>query len=158
MKKIIPVAVIIVIALVAVIGIKNINKPKNNESDNASETPAPNSKSIDTLSENLKPKVTIKTRTDGRALTVTFSNLKNFDTLQYELSYLTKNDIPQGVIGTPISLNGQDSVEKELLLGTCSGTVTLKCRYDEEVHQVSLAVRYSDKNGDVYDQTLEYSL
>lgn len=136
---------------------KLITKPKTSEGE-AISTPAPIGKSLDTLDENLRPKVDIRSRADNKALIITFSNLKNFSSLQYELSYLTKDEIPQGVIGSPIKLTGEDSIEKELLLGTCSGTVTLKCRYDEDVHQISLSIKYVDQSGTTYDQTVEYSL
>lgn len=146
-----------VVLILVIFLFKLITKPKNSEGE-VSSTPAPIGKSLDTLDENLRPKVEIKSRADNKALIVTFSNLKNFSTLQYELSYLTKDEIPQGVIGSPITLAGEDSIEKELLLGTCSGTVTLKCRYDEDVHQISLSAKYTDKNGEVFDQTVEFSL
>lgn len=146
-----------VVLILVIFLFKLITKPKTSEGE-VPPTPAPIGKSLDTLPENLRPKVEIRSRADNRALIVTFSNLNNFSSLQYELSYLTKDEIPQGVIGSPITLSGEDSIEKELLLGTCSGTVTLKCRYDEDVHQISLSIKYVDQNGDTYDQTVEYSL
>lgn len=158
MKKYLPILITGAVLLILVIFLfKLISKPKTSESETIA-TPAPIGKSLDTLAEGLRPKVEIRSRADNKALIVTFSNLKNFQSLQYELSYLTKDDIPQGVIGTPITLVGEDAIEKELLLGTCSGTVTLKCRYDEDVHQISLSVKYLDQKGDTYDQTVEYSL
>ena len=159
MKKYMPVLVIGVVVLILILGItKLLSKPKTPTEGTPSETSAPFSKSIEELAENQRPKVEINTRADGKALIVNFSNIKNFTSLQYELSYLTKDEIPQGVIGTPITLKGEDTIEKELLLGTCSGTVTLKCRYDEQVHQVSLVVKYTDSNGESFDQTVEYNL
>lgn len=158
MKKYLPILIIGAILLILVIFLfKLISKPKTSDGEVAA-TPAPIGKSLDTLAENLRPKVEIKSRADNKALIVTFSNLKNFSSLQYELSYLTKDEIPQGVIGSPITLAGEDSIEKELLLGTCSGTVTLKCRYDEDVHQISLSIKYLDQSGTTYDQTVEYNL
>lgn len=159
MKKYLPIIVIGFVVLILIIGVtKLLGKPKNPATETPNETSAPFSKSIEELPENQRPKVDIKTRADGKALNVTFSNIKNFSSLQYELSYLTKDEIPQGVIGTPITLQGEDSISKELLLGTCSGTVTLKCRYDENVHQISLTAKYTDKNGELFDQTIEYNL
>lgn len=152
-----PIIIGAVILILVIFLFKLLAGSKNSDGEVAS-TPAPLGKSLDTLAENLRPKVEIRSRADNKALIVTFSNLKYFSSLQYELSYLTKDEIPQGVIGSPIKLSGEDSIEKELLLGTCSGTVTLKCRYDEQVHQISLSIKYLDQKGDTYDQTIEYSL
>jgi len=158
MKKYLPIIVIGFVVLILIVGVaKLLDKPKSPTGETPSKTSTPFSKSIEELSESQRPKVEIKQRADGKALNVTFSNLKNFISLQYELSYLTKDEIPQGVIGTPIALDGKDSITKELLLGTCSGTVTLKCRYDENVHQISLTAKYTDKNGELFDQTVEYN-
>lgn len=159
MKKYLPLIIVGIVILILVIFLfKFFSKPKSTESGVFEETTTSFSKSVSELSEDKQPNVEIRKRNDGKALIVTFSNLKNFSSLQYELSYLTKDEIPQGVIGSPVTLTGEDSIEKELLLGTCSGTVTLKCRYDEDVHQISLSIKYVDQNGDTYDQTVEYSL
>lgn len=65
------------------------------------------------------------------------------DSLDYELLYKLPDGRTQGVPGT-ISLEGQRSIERDLLLGSESSG---KFRYDEGVENGTLTLRFRDERG-----------
>ncbi|HUS59872.1 MAG TPA: hypothetical protein VMX76_00585 [Nevskiaceae bacterium] len=89
-----------------------------------------------------RPFVTLTPRTDGRELTLEISRVKNAQTIEYELVYLSAG-LSRGVIGS-IDLDGEAAVERKLLLGTCSRDV---CKYDEDVTEGTLTLRFRGSDG-----------
>lgn len=83
-----------------------------------------------------RPFVSLTPRGDGRELTLAISNIKNAEKVEYELVYLS-NDISRGVVGS-FDLKGETSMERKLLLGSCSKNV---CKYDENVSEGTLTLR-----------------
>lgn len=83
-----------------------------------------------------RPFVSLTPRSDGRELTLKIGNIKNTQKVEYELVYLS-NDISRGVIGS-VDLKGETSMERKLLLGSCSRNV---CKYDENVSEGTLTLR-----------------
>lgn len=94
----------------------------------------------------IDPSVTISLtpREDKRAVILKVSNIPDdVTTLEYELTYEAKGGLPRGALGR-IDLKGSLSVEREILLGTCSRNT---CVYDEGVEKVSLTLRFNGTLG-----------
>lgn len=64
-------------------------------------------------------------------------------TIEYELSYLTKEDLPKGVIGT-INLKEENSIKRKITLGTCSSG---KCVYDQGVENIKVSLKFNGNYG-----------
>ena len=86
----------------------------------------------------IKPKL----RGDRLALIVNFNNLGQASSLSYELTY-EANGIPQGVRGQ-ITPSGENSTQRELLFGTCSGNV---CTYHQNIKNMKFTVTSTLKSG-----------
>lgn len=82
---------------------------------------------------------------DGHYLTLIVSNINvpGAASMDYELYYDTAEGITQGVPGK-VTLSSQESVERELLLGSESSG---KFRYDEGVDDGTLTLRFRDEDG-----------
>lgn len=82
---------------------------------------------------------------DGHYLNMIVSNFKvpGAVSMDYELYYDTAEGITQGVPGK-INLDGKQSVERQLLLGSESSG---KYRYDEGVDDGTLTLRFRDADG-----------
>lgn len=65
-------------------------------------------------------------------------------TIDYELSYQTKQQGLQGVIGT-ITLTNESEYQKSITLGTCSSG---KCVYHEVVGKIKLSLKFTGSYGD----------
>lgn len=89
-----------------------------------------------------RPYVTLTPRSDGRELTLEISRIKNAQTIEYELVYLSAG-LSRGVIGS-IDVNGEKSISRKLLLGTCSRNV---CKYDEDITEGTLTLRFRAPDG-----------
>jgi len=81
-------------------------------------------------------------RNDRRALIVNFSNLGVVTSFSYTLEY-TSNGVPQGVSGT-ITPYGEESIQRELLFGTCSRNV---CRYHTGIKNMRFITTSTLKSG-----------
>lgn len=103
--------------------------------------PVPEGRLIETTLEE-RPYVTMIPRTDGREFTLKISRIKNAESIDYELVYLTRG-LSRGVIGS-IDLKGEDSISRKLLLGTCSRGV---CKYDEDVTEGTLTLKFRGSEG-----------
>lgn len=63
--------------------------------------------------------------------------------VEYELSYLAKGDLPKGAIGT-IPIEKENSIERKITLGTCSSG---RCVYDEGVKSVKVSLKFVGNYG-----------
>ncbi len=114
---------------------------------------------IETTSPNvyeLDPSVTVELtpRADKKAVNLSITNIpQDTSQIEYELSYLTGNELPKGAVGT-IRVDSQSTIEREILLGTCSKNT---CTYDEGVKSVTLVLRFSGLQG-IAQFIREYSL
>lgn len=127
MKKILPFLLIgVVLILVAVIFLV-IRKDSENqekvdevveEEENYVEVPLPQ-----------RPYITLSPRSDGHELKLSVSNFGSIPSLEYKLEYLA-GDMERGVGPSKITLKGEKSLTRDLLLGSCSKNV---CKYDENV-------------------------
>lgn len=76
-------------------------------------------------------------------------------TIEYELSYLTKEGLPKGVIGTinleeeNSTLRAEGSIKRKITLGTCSSG---RCVYDQGVENIKVSLKF---NGDYGSRSFE---
>jgi len=141
MKKII--FIILIVLLVLLLGIGGIFVLRGRRlAKPISPTPGGKEEAVLEISLSERPFVTLTPRNDGREFTMEISQIKNTDTVEYELVYLSQG-LSRGVIGS-IDLNGQTSISRKLLLGTCSRNV---CKYDEGIEEGTLTLRFRGANG-----------
>lgn len=91
-----------------------------------------------------RPFITLTPRADGHEIKLEIQNIKNAQTVEYELSYMA-GEFSRGTIGEA-KLEGVNSLSRNLLLGSesCSGTGDKRvCRYkyDEGVSEGTLTLR-----------------
>lgn len=91
-----------------------------------------------------KPQISVKFRSDRKAIIVTFGNLPVAKTVSYNLVY-TANGVEQGFGGSITELTGTQT--REIVLGTCSHGV---CRYDTAIKNAKFSVTYKLSNGKTY--------
>ena len=104
-----------------------------------------------------RPVASLTPSEDGHWLKLKIAKIKIKEaaSLDYELLYKLPDGRTQGVPGT-IKLNGQDLIERDLLLGSESSG---KFRYDEGVKQGTLTLRFRDKAGKLIAKfSTEFSL
>lgn len=100
--------------------------------------------------------LTLVARADKKAVKFEITNVKDITSVDYELSYLAKGDIPRGVIGHIDVKSGDKKIVSNFLdLGTCSRSV---CKYDEGVTSVSLLVKINKTDGKVLQAQKELEL
>jgi len=136
-KKVLP---IIIVVLLVIGGFFFFSRPSKEPAKEAlPEAKKPMVASIDELAKEDQPFVSLTSRPDGRELYLKITNIKNFDSLEYELIYLTEG-MQRGVSGGPVKLKpGETAFSRDLLLGTCSRSI---CRYDENVTHGTLTVTF----------------
>ncbi len=94
-------------------------------------------------------------RADEKAVTFVLTKISEIDSVEYEIMYLAKGDIPRGAIGNVSPKPGASEIRSGTIdLGTCSSG---KCKYDEGVKSVDLILKITKNNGKVYQvkDTLE---
>lgn len=100
-------------------------------------------------------RVDLKTKIPGQEVSLTVKGIPNgSESFEYSLSYETKQQGTQGVIGTVILGASDSSYEKDITLGTCSSG---KCVYHEVVGKVMLSLKFVGSYGErIFEK--EYSL
>lgn len=97
----------------------------------------------------LKPEdigLTLSVTPDKKRVIMEITNLKDLSSLDYELSYTSKENIPRGAIGN-IEVSPKDKmIKKEIVLGTCSDV----CHYDQEISDIKLVVKVTKLDNKVY--------
>lgn len=94
-------------------------------------------------------------RTDGKAVKFSIKNPGGIQSIDYEISYLAKGDIPRGAIGHVDVKPSESTVSTNYIdLGTCSSG---KCKYDEGVTSVKLVLKILKDDGKNYstEKTLD---
>lgn len=81
---------------------------------------------------------------DSKKVTMEVTKVDGITSLEYQLLYNSKGDVPRGVIGT-IDIKG-DKIKKEIVLGTCSDV----CHYDEEISNIKIIVKVIKSDGKTY--------
>jgi hypothetical protein len=100
-----------------------------------------------------RPYITLTPRDDGHEFKLGIEGIRDTELVDYELVYFA-NDISRGVTGT-IELEGKTSAERDLLLGSCSKNV---CKYDENVTEGTLSLRFQNSEGQVRKYELAFHL
>lgn len=98
--------------------------------------------------------LTLTSTIGNRKVILGVSKTQDIASLDYELSYLSKGDIPRGAIGhVDITTKGAP-ISKEIILGTCSDT----CHYDEGVTSVTVLLKITKTDDKIYqvEKTLEF--
>jgi glucose uptake protein GlcU len=90
--------------------------------------------------------LTLTAGAGNRRVIMEIANLEGISSLDYELSYTSKGDIPRGVVGAMEVTSKDKQIKKELVLGTCSDV----CHYDEEVSDIKLILKVTKTDGKVY--------
>ncbi|MDO8583281.1 MAG: hypothetical protein Q7R51_02025 [bacterium] len=91
--------------------------------------------------------------TDQKKVILEVANTQGISGLDYELSYISKGDIPRGVIGhIDIKIAGKPVIQ-EITLGTCSDV----CHYDQDVSDIKLVLKVAKTDGTTsqVEQSLE---
>ena len=128
--------ILLIVVVGGVVVVKSLNKP--------SAAPAQ-----EEMKEDLPPVVAsvvvdLKPKAEGKSVVLTVTNIhKDTESLEYELSYTTDEELPKGALGK-ISLDGRTEISRDILLGTCSKNV---CTYDKGVKSVKLVLRFNNPSG-----------
>ncbi len=141
MKKNIEVILVVLISLAAVIAVVSLLAKNKSSLSTSKVTPTPEQITKELSSEEL-PTVRLIPRADKHELTLEIKDIKNADSIEYELTYLSKG-LSRGVVGT-INLNKETSITRKILLGTCSRNV---CKYDEGITDGMLTLRLRGPEG-----------
>lgn len=123
---------------------KDSAKPTNPESAVVEET-------VETISpEELG--LSLTAGAGNRTVILEIANLDGISSLDYELSYTAKGDLPRGVVGNIEITSNDKTIKKVITLGTCSDV----CHYDEDVSDIKLILKVT-KDRKVYhsEETLE---
>lgn len=89
--------------------------------------------------------LSLKPGSDGKRVIMTVTKTDDIDSLDYELSYTSKGDIPRGVLGHVDVKKGQTATA-DIYLGTCSSV----CHPDSEVKNIKIVVKVNKSGGRVF--------
>ncbi|OGK19284.1 hypothetical protein A3D80_00275 [Candidatus Roizmanbacteria bacterium RIFCSPHIGHO2_02_FULL_40_13b] len=131
------IAVIIVGGLFLVTGMnKNTNKTEE-------ESGLPAGEVIPTVDSSVQVDLTTNAKKTEVVLSVE-GMPKGTKTIEYELSYNTERDVPQGTTATPTNVEGKSSFQKKITLGTCSSGT---CVYHKVVGPIKLNLIFAGSYG-----------
>jgi len=92
--------------------------------------------------------LTTEVRSDKKAIKFEVANVEDIASIDYEISYLAKGEIPRGVIGHIEKNSGEKTMStKYIELGSCSSG---KCKYDEGVTDLKLILKITKDDGNTY--------
>ncbi len=114
------------------------------KSSNQNNTPTVAEQSIPTISADTIG-LTLKPGSDGHRVIMTVTKTDDIDSLDYELSYTSKGDIPRGVLGHVDVKKGQTAIS-DIYLGTCSNV----CHPDSDIKNIKVVVKVNKSGGKVY--------
>ena len=97
--------------------------------------------------------LTLRPGSDNQRVIMTISKTSDIESIDYELSYTAKGNIPRGAIGHLDVKKGQTAT-KELYLGTCSDV----CHPDSDVTDIKVIVKVNKSDGKVYQAEASTSL
>lgn len=125
-------------------------------------SPKPKPSIIEEQSQEVLPQVdasimvaVTKSKTQSNAVLLSVKGMGGkMKTVAYELTYDSQG-ITQGVSAKPVEVDGKDSFERDIYLGTCSRNV---CRPHPGVTKVSVTLLFTDIRGQKSQFSKEYSL
>lgn len=138
MKKFLPI-ILVFAGILVLLGVYFLVIKKGGSSEEAEDDGA-----LIEVSLPERPVTSLTPSSDGHWLKLNIDKiLIKAETLDYELLYTLPDGRTQGVPGT-ITLNGESSIERDLLLGSESSG---KFRYDEGVKEGNLTIRFRNSKG-----------
>lgn len=152
-KKIILVTIIVVLMILSGGGYYLMSSKKTPTNSVTEVLPQPTEEPILTLSaEDIG--LSLTAGFDKKRAIVEVTNTDDITSLDYELSYISKGNIPRGVIGhIDVKLKGK-KVLQEIILGTCSDV----CHYDQEVSDIKLILKVNKTDNKVYSVEKSFTL
>ncbi len=137
----------IIIAAVAIVAVVTISfvvlKTRKTQTKSASEA-LPTQELIPTVDSSVK--VELSAKISGKEVILKISDIpKGTQSIEYSLSYDTKKQSMQGVIGTVTVEEGENEYEKDITLGTCSSG---RCVYHEVVGTIKLSLKFIGDYGE----------
>lgn len=138
-------SIVVVIIIVGIVVILSLGKRKP-PLEKTKEEVLPATQLLLTVDASVE--VTISSANKKEVLLTVDHIPQNTTSIDYDLSYLTQDDIPRGVIGT-IPISGKDQLERKITLGTCSSG---RCVYDQGVAKIKVSLTF---NGDYGSRLFE---
>jgi len=133
-----------IVLTVLIIGGVFVASRKTTEPNQPEEELLPTEALIPTLDSSAS--VDLISSSAGREVALQIKNIpEGTESIDYELSYQTKQQGLQGVIGTIEMKKNDSNVDKTLTLGTCSSGA---CVYHQVVGKIRLNLRFTGKYGD----------
>lgn len=141
-KKLIMFGIIGLVVLIGA-GVLVLSSNKKPPEPVALEPEAPVEEAVNTLSPEGIGLVLTSTLNNKKVI-MEIINVADISSLDYELSYKAKGNIPRGAIGH-VDVKGKP-VKQEIVLGTCSDV----CHYDQEVSDIKLILKVVKTDNKVY--------
>lgn len=92
--------------------------------------------------------LTLTPGADGHRVVIKVTKTDDIDSLDYELSYTAKGNIPRGAIGH-IDVTKGSVAKADPYLGTCSDV----CHPDSDVSNIKIVVKVNKSSGKVFQAT-----
>lgn len=145
MQRFLPIFGIVALGLALIVGgVWFFTRSKKEVAPGGGKRPGVQEQVVKELPIEKRPFVSLTPRADGHEFHLIISNIPSgTESVEYELVYKVASGVTQGVPGT-VKLSGKSSIERDLLLGTCSSG---KCRYDEGVENGTFTLRLRDSDG-----------
>lgn len=98
--------------------------------------------------------LTLEAIRNNQAIHMSITKLDGISSIDYEVDYTAKGNIPRGVIGH-LDITPNDSTKsQDVVLGTCSNV----CHYDQDVHEVKFILKVAKTDGKIYQVEKSISL
>lgn len=124
----------------------------SNKSTSKTTTPTIQEQSVPSISAD-EIGLTLKPGSDGHRVIMSVTKTSDITSLDYELSYTAKGNLPRGAIGH-VDVKAGQAVSQEIYLGTCSDV----CHPDSDVTDIKIIVKVTKSNGKIYQAEAKTSL
>ncbi|KKS98582.1 MAG: hypothetical protein UV73_C0001G0103 [Candidatus Gottesmanbacteria bacterium GW2011_GWA2_43_14] len=137
-------AFIVAIVLILVLGGGIMLLRKNSQPQAQTELIPTPTAILPTVTDDVK--VEVIPLNGNRSITLKISGIPaGTSVIEYELTYVTGNDLPRGVLGEIKLDEGEEEVTRDdIVLGTCSSG---KCVYDTGVEKIDLSLKFTGTGG-----------
>ena len=144
-KKVIIALIVFVLIVLLGVGFFLLSSNKDTPEQAVVEEETPIEETVDVLSPQDIGLVLTKNINNAKVI-MEIGKTDDILSLDYELSYIAKGDIPRGVIGRIENKSSGKPIKQEIVLGTCSDV----CHYDEDVTNITLLLKVVKKDNAVY--------
>lgn len=97
--------------------------------------------------------LTLKPGSDKQRVVMSVTKVDGINSLDYELSYTAKGNIPRGILGH-VDIKDNQPATASIYLGTCSDV----CHPDSDVSNIKIVVKVNKSDGKVYQAQASTSL